>query len=95
MSNLIPYAIGWGVLAVVVVVLAVMRKSVASHEDDTIHLSADAASVMTEQTAVAKKLEAIDKWGKLLTVVLAVSGVALGGYYAYSVFVEASSATFK
>jgi hypothetical protein len=95
MSKFIPYAIAWGVLALVVIVLAMMRKAVASHEDDTVHLTGDAATAVSEQTAIARKLEKIDKWGKLLTVILAVTGVALGGYYAYDVFVSSSSATFK
>ena len=94
MSNLIPYAIAWGVVALIVLALAIMRKMIASHEDDTLHLGGDAAAVVSEQSTVARKLDAIDKWGKLLTVVLAVSGLALVGYYAYDVFTSSSSATF-
>lgn len=94
MSNMLAYAIAWGVLALVVIVLAVMRKMVSSHEDDTIHLGGDASAAVSEQTAVAKKLEMIDKWGKLLTIVLVVSGFVLGGIYAYEVFTSSSSATF-
>ncbi len=63
MTNLLPYAIAWGVLVLVVIGLAVMRKSVAKKEDDFVHLSGD-MSVVANQTEVASKLEAIDKWGK-------------------------------
>lgn len=81
MTNLAPFAIGWGVLAIVVIVLAFWRRAVSAREDDCVHLSGDTASIQ-EQAQTAGKLEAIDKWGKLLTVVLAVSGVALGVLYA-------------
>ncbi len=94
MSNMLGYAIAWGVLALVVIVLAVMRKIVSSHEDDTLHLSGDASAVVSEQTAIARKLEMIDKWGKLLTIILVISGLVLGGIYAYDVFMSSSSATF-
>lgn len=94
MSNYLPYAIAWGVLAIVVIALAVMRKSIASHEDDTIHLTGDPSAALNEQAAIARKLDTIDKWGKSLTVVLVVTGLILGGLYAYKVFVSSSSATF-
>ncbi|MBI4892969.1 MAG: hypothetical protein HY821_20260 [Acidobacteria bacterium] len=80
MLNLLPYAIAWSVLAVIVIVLAIARKSVSSHEDDSIHLSGGEASV-SEQVVTAKKLDSIDRWGKILTVLLAVSGAALAIIY--------------
>jgi len=81
--NLMPYAIFWGVLAIVVVFLIIYRKQIASHEDDSIHLE---GSVPTEQVALAHRLAAIDKWGKTLTIVVAVYGVALAAIYLYQVW---------
>lgn len=80
MTNLLPYAIAWAVLAVIVLILAIARKQVSANEDDSIHLSGGEASV-SEQVTIAKKLSAIDRWGKILTVVLAVSGLALAILY--------------
>ena len=93
MTNLIPYAIAWTALAVVVMVLALMRKQIASHEDDSLHLSGG-ASIVTEQVAMAKKLEAIDKWGKALTILLVVAGLALGIIYGMSLWDATSKAGF-
>jgi hypothetical protein len=93
MTNLIPYAIAWTVLAVVVVVLAIMRKQVASHEDDSLHLSGGTA-VVSEQVNVAKKLESIDKWGKILTIILVLAGVALAIMYGMSLWEETSKVGF-
>ncbi len=95
MEKYIPYAIAWGVLAIALIVLAVVRKSVSSHEDDTVHLTGDMDRAVSEQAVVAKKLESIDRWGKILTIVLVVTGVVLGGLYGWDVFNESSAATFK
>lgn len=80
MTNLLPYAICWGVLAIVVIGLALWRRAVSANEDDCVHLSGDAGYIK-EQAQMAGRLEAIDKWGKSLTIVLAISGVALGVIY--------------
>lgn len=91
MTNLMPFAIAWAVLGIVVLILALMRKSAAAHEDDSIHLSVGSgATAVSEQVNTAKKLETIDKWGKILTIVLAVSGLALVVMYGLAVW-EASS----
>lgn len=89
MTNLLPYAIAWGVLVLVVIGLAVMRRSVAKKEDDFVHLSGD-ASVIANQADVAAKLESIDKWGKILTIVAVVTGAALAVIYGMQLW-EASA----
>lgn len=91
MTNLVPFAIAWAILALVVLSLAMMRRSVASHEDDTIHLGASGVAI-DEQVNTARKLEAIDKWGKILTVVLAVTGVILAILYGIQVWDATSKA---
>lgn len=93
MTNLIPYAIAWAVLAVVVMALALMRKQIASHEDDSLHLSGGGSAV-TDQIAMAKKLEAIDKWGKGLTILLVIAGLVLAGFYLMGLWEATSNAGF-
>lgn len=93
--NLTPYVIAWGVLAIVVAALAVMRKNVAAKEDDCIHLGGAAAAVINEQVTVSKKLETIEKWGKILTVLLVVTGLALGVFYGLEVWQQTSNAGFR
>ncbi|HTT60475.1 MAG TPA: hypothetical protein VMG35_01490 [Bryobacteraceae bacterium] len=78
--NLLPYAIFWGVLAIVVLFLIIYRKSVSAREDDSIHLE---GGMPSEQVALAHKLGVIDRWGKLLTVIVAIFGVALAAIYLY------------
>ena len=81
--NLLPYALFWGVLALVVVFLIIYRRSVTSREDDSIHLE---GGIATEQVTLAHRLEMIDRWGKTLTVVAVVYGLALAGLYLYQIW---------
>ena len=81
--NLLPYAVFWGVLALVVLLLMVYRKVVASHEDASLHVEGNASM---EQMATAHRLESIDRWGKMLTIVAAVYGIALAVIYLYQVW---------
>jgi Na+/H+ antiporter NhaC len=87
--NFVPLIVLWIVLAVVVLVLFIWRKAVAAHEDDNIHvLDGDSGEKTVEQVAIAKKLDLIDKWGKIATVVVLVYAVILGGLYAWQSWVQ-------
>jgi hypothetical protein len=81
--NLLPYAVFWGVLAMVVVFLIFYRKSVSSREDDSLHLE---GSGSMQQVAMAHRLSLIDHWGKTLTVIAVVYGVGLAAFYFYQVW---------
>lgn len=74
--NLLPMAVTWGILASVVLVLAFYRASVAKKQDEYLHVNVDVAS---KQVSGTQKLQQIDRWGKLLTVVAALFGLALLG----------------
>jgi hypothetical protein len=74
----------WSVLALAVLVLFIRRKMVAAREDDNIHVM---SGPNPEQALIAAKLEVIDKWGKILTVLALIFGLALVALYIYSVFV--------
>lgn len=89
MSNLTPYAIAWGLLALIVIFLAFWRRHVASQEDDTLHVTGP-DTVLSQQMTVARKLELIDRWGKALTVVLAITGLILAVLYGMYIW-EATS----
>jgi hypothetical protein len=86
--NFVPFAALWTLLALVVLALFLWRRSVASKEDDQIHIS-DSVSI-AQQSAVAAKLDQIDKWGKTLTVVTVLLGVLLAAAYIYQGWINAS-----
>ena len=58
----------WFVLTLFVVGLALARKFTARNEDDLVHLSGAAERAITQQVAVAQKLDWFDRWGKTLTI---------------------------
>jgi hypothetical protein len=45
---------------------------------------------MIQQVAIANKLDQIDKWGKILTVIAVVFGLLVGAAYVYQVWVQST-----
>ena len=88
--NFGPFIVLETLLVVAVLALFIWRKMVSRNEDDNIHVLHGAA-VVSEQEAIAHKLDVIDKWGKIMTVVTVVFGLLLGAAYAYDSFVKASN----
>jgi len=81
--NLVPYILGWSVLGVVVLFLAIYRSAVAGHEDDSLHVMAGEAPIIAQQQRIGKKVEHIEAWGKSLTAVLVIYGLVLAAIYLY------------
>lgn len=84
--NLVPYVATWIPLAVVVVVLAVYRSLIASHEDETIHVLEGDAPAVTAQVKLSRKLGRVERWGKILTVIVVVYGLIIAGMYLYNIW---------
>jgi len=89
--NLFPFAVLWAVMAIGVIALIVIRKRIASGEDDTLHVMEGDAAMIPHQQEIAHKLEAIDRWGKSLTAVTVVFGLIVGGLWVYQGWVSASN----
>ena len=92
-QTLLPYAVIWAALALIVLGLAFYRRTVASHEDDCLHIRDDEASMLAQQGVLAHKLDMIDRWGKILTVVVAVYGGVLGVLFVYWSWVEKNASS--
>jgi hypothetical protein len=78
----ILYLAVWGAFALCVPGLALYRRWAATGEDDSLCLSDDVAAI-GKQKFMSDRLEAIDRWGKVLTTVVVVLGVALLAVYVY------------
>ena len=78
---MIGFVIGWIAFGLVVLGLAIYRKSVASHEEDWVHLAAGEEHMVTEQVELTQRLKKIDRWGIWLTVVLALYGLIIGSIF--------------
>ena len=88
--NLLPFAAVWAVLAVIVIYLIVHRRKFAHQEDDTLRVL-EGPAVISQQIAVAKKLDQIDKWGKLLTLVALLYGLLIGVAFVWQNWVRSSN----
>ncbi len=86
--NLFPLLVVWIVLALGVLALFLWRQAVARGEDDSLHVMHGA---LTDQTSLAQKLEVIDKWGKITTVITVVLGLLIAAAYVYGQFAGRSS----
>ena len=86
--NFTPWMILWAALALAVLAMAGYRKIVSVGEDETLHLVNPSESA--RQLAIFHKLERIDKWGRLLTVVAAIYGLLLVLGYTYQTWVQAT-----
>ncbi len=77
-------AVIWVVLAAIVGSLALYRKFVSREEVDLIHLGDRESQAISEQVTFAHRLEAIDRWGKILTIVVIAYGMAIAALYLYT-----------
>jgi hypothetical protein len=91
--NFTPFTILWALLAAVVLALIAYRKTVSMKEDETLHLGPGGENVPMEQAAIAHKLEVIDKWGRLLTVVAVVYGLVLASIYTWQTWLSSGTGT--
>ena len=78
----IPVVI-WAVLAIATLGLALYRKVVSAREEDLVHLGPGEERQIPEQVALATKLNGIDRWGKILTVITIAIGLAMAALYLY------------
>jgi hypothetical protein len=82
-----PFLVLWLIEIAALIVVSFWRRSVAVQEDPALHLGMAHASTAAEQLALAKKLEQIDKWMKILTVIAVVFGLLLGAAALYKAWV--------
>jgi hypothetical protein len=78
----------WLALAAVIAAMALYRKRVSADEDDAIHLTAGTERLVQHQEEVAGRLSTIDKWGKTLTALEVVFGLALAGIWLYQAWLD-------
>jgi hypothetical protein len=79
----------WGLLTLVVLLLAGYRKIISANEDETLHLGNPTESM--HQVGIAHRLDVVDRWGKLLTAIAAAYGLVLAIVYTYHTWVQATN----
>lgn len=89
--NLIPFVVVWGILATVVLVLVVYRFRIAGRTDELLHVADAESPLIPQQQVTAKKLDTIDRWGKILTVIVVLSGIVLASLFLYQMWEKTST----
>jgi hypothetical protein len=88
--NLMPLYILGLLLVLAVIALAVYRKILAIHEDDALHVLEGSAAV-SRQTAFAHKLQVIDRWGQVTTIVTVICLITIAAIYLYQEWARQSA----
>ena len=78
-----PLVMVWVVFAGIVLVLLINRFLLTVHEDTSIHTHAADQSLSERQAGIAHRLELIDYWGRLLTIVTLLYGLGIAGAYLF------------
>jgi hypothetical protein len=86
MTNWTPYIAIWSFFALIVLGLAAYRKMLSNREDDSIHVSAGTAGMVSAQVANSHRIDVVEKWGKTLTAVVVIAGLVLAAIYFYGVW---------
>ena len=81
--NLLPFTVLWMLLSTAVVGLILYRAWIARNEDQRLHVHPSEVGVVSQQAGTAQKLEAIDRWGQVLTVIALLYGFAVAAGYLY------------
>ena len=90
MTNLIVHLVIWAVLATIVVFLGLYRRRIYMKSDEVLHVLDAEAPLVSNQEVVGAQLVKIDRWGKVLTIVVVVYGLAIAGLYVYRMFMDTS-----
>ena len=78
-----PFVIAWAVVALCTAMLVVWRTMLGFNEDDSLHLSAGAMKMDQEQAVKSHRIDAVEHWEKILTVVTLAYGAVLLGLFMY------------
>jgi len=84
-----PLLMVWVVFAGIVLVLLIHRFLLTMHEDTSIHADVAEQSLAERQAGIAHRLELIDYWGKLLTILTLLYGLGIAGanlYLAWQIY---------
>lgn len=94
--NLMPGIVLWALVTTVVLVLFVWRVMVTKGEPRVLHVAPENEEQMVEvreEVKLARKLDVIDRWGKVLTIVSAVLVLAVGAAWVYNGWLAGSTTT--
>ena len=94
-ENIIQMTIPWVVLTLIVIALAIYKKSLDSHVDESLHIDAEEDKLVKAQVAQSRRSALVERWGKILTVVVFLYGLGIVGMIAYHEWQIGTTAGFR
>lgn len=82
----VPFVMLFAAMILATAGLALWRKLVAMREDDYLHIAAGEEKLIPQQVETANKINHLDRWGEILTVITAAYGLVLAAIYLYQSF---------
>lgn len=82
----------WFIIGLATAGLALYRKVLSMREEDLIHLGPGEERLIPQQTAMARRMDTIDAWGKSLTIATVAMGLVLAAVYLYGAWVQNNQA---
>jgi hypothetical protein len=80
-STLTIQVVIWVVIGIALASLALYRKYISAAESDILHLRDSESTQISGQKEFANRLDSLDRWGKILMIVLIVYGLVVGCEY--------------
>lgn len=94
-DNIIQMAIPWVVLTLITIGLAIYKKSLDSHTDESLHIGAGEDQLVKAQLAQSHRSDLAERWGKILTIVVFLYGIVIVGMIAYHQWQVNTTAGFQ
>jgi len=88
--NLMPFVIVWLILAAVLVVLLIYRASLSRREQETVHVLGTDPAEISHKMTVAQKLLVVERWLKIVAVILVVYSLVLLGLFLWDAWERSS-----
>ncbi len=88
--KLMPFVFGWVILLIITIVVGIYRQVLGSHEDETVHLGAAEATLLSQQQRLAKKIESVGRWLKWLIALTALYGLGILAAYLRHVWIQSA-----
>ncbi len=80
-STLTIQIVIWVVIGIALGSLALYRKYISAAESDVLHLRDSESTQISGQKEFANRLDSLDRWGKILIIILIVYGLVVGCEY--------------
>lgn len=88
--NLMPLVIVWVVLIVVLVGLFIYRARLARREEETVHVLGTDPAEISHKMTIAQKLLRVERWIRILAIVVVVYGLVLLGLFLWDAWERSS-----